>query len=123
MEQALLQKPFGVNKMGKQVVLFFVSKKESCGIILYDKNTGNEKKRIPFRLKVGKVYYHVLNEEELQQVSYAFYEDNRVVADKYAVSFAGKDSFGEPKAEEDYRALLINNDYDWESDLLPRLSY
>lgn len=122
-EQVLLKQPFGVNKVGNQIQVSFVSKKQDCGIILYDKNTGKEKGRYPFSHKIGNVYYQVLEGTDLEAASYSFYEENHVVADKYAVKFAGKDSFGELKGEEDFKALLCECDYDWEEDRLPRLSY
>lgn len=123
MEQALLQRPFGVNRMGNQVRFSFVSKKQDCGIVLYDEKTGKEKRRVPFQQKVGNVYYLLLDDTELESVSYCFYEENRVLADKYAVKFSGKDVFGEPKEEEDFKALLSDSGYDWEEDALPRISY
>ena len=71
-EKMLLKQPFGVNRIGKKVQFSFVSKKQDCGIVLYDVNTGEEKERVPFRHKVGNVYYQVLDETQLETAAYSF---------------------------------------------------
>lgn len=122
-EKMLLKQPFGVNKVGNQVLFSFVSKKRDCGIVLYDKNTGKEKGRYPFSNRIGDVYYQVLDDADVGTVSYSFYEGEQLIVDNYAVKFAGKDTFGELKDEEDFKALLCEGSYDWEDDIFPRLSY
>lgn len=123
MAQTLLKQPFGVNKSGNQVLFSFVSDKQDCGIVLYDINTGTEKARYPFQNQFGNVFYLALDEKDLESVAYSFYEEGRIVADKYAVEFAGKDTFGEQKNEEAFKALIKNSGYDWEDDSFPGLTY
>lgn len=123
MEQSLLKQPFGVNKSGNQVLFSFVSDKQDCGIVLYDINTGTEKARYPFQNQFGNVFYLALDEKDVESVAYSFYEEGRIVADKYAVGFAEKDTFGEYKNEESFKALLENDEYDWEDDSFPGLTY
>lgn len=114
------------DKKTKGILVYYASAEEECGIVLYDKMSGEEVARYAFSLseKVGDVFCKVIPDVNLEQVSYLFYEGDRLVIDKYAVQFAGADSFGMKKGPKEYRGIcetLI--EYDWEEDVLPKLPY
>ena len=103
----------------------FVSESENCGIVLFDRRNGEELKRYPFsqEQRIGKVFYQTIPNVEPKNISYLFYDGDKLVADRRAQGFAGTDCFGEPKGEADYRAVVEEKAYDWGCDRLPKLSY
>jgi len=121
--------PLGVRyveeKGKKGLFASFVSESENCGIVLFDRRTGEELKRYPFsqEQRIGKVFYQTIPNVEPKNISYLFYDGDKLVADRRAQGFAGKDCFGEPKGEADYRAVVEEKAYDWGCDRLPKLSY
>ncbi len=121
--------PLGVRyieeKGKKGLFASFVSEHEGCGIVLFDRKTGEELGKYPFsqEQKVGKVFYRTILNIEPKNVSYLFYEGDKLVADKRAKGFSGADSFGEAKGEDDYKASVEEKAYDWGADRLPKLPY
>jgi len=120
-----LQHPYGVNRIDKELQVSFVSKSEDCGIVLYDKNSGKEIKKIPFprEQKIGNVFYMNVNDVNAHEISYLFYEDGKLVVDKYAKAYMVDNEFGVLKEAEVYKAVLTDDEYDWEDDCFPCLSY
>ncbi len=119
------QHPYGVNKVNDNLQVSFVSEKKDCGIILYDKKSGKELKRISFHetQKIGNVFYMDVEDVKPQELSWLFYEDEQPVVDKYAEAYKVNGEFGEPKGVEAYKAVLPETDYDWEEDSFPCISY
>lgn len=121
--------PLGVRyleeKGKKGLFASYVSESEDCGIVLFDRKTGEELRKYPFSAeqRVGKVYYQVVSDIEPKNVSYLFYEGDKLIADRRAKGFAGTDCFGEVKAEADYKAIVEEKTYDWGTDKLPKLPY
>ena len=123
--QCFWQHPYGVTKVNDKLHVSFVSEEEDCGIILYDKKSGEEIKHIPFptKQKIGNVYYMDIEDVNPQAISYLFYEKDRVVVDKYAKAYMVDGEFGQTKDALSYKAILIDNEYDWEEDRFPGLTY
>lgn len=119
------QYPFGVKETEKGLQLSFVSKKESCGIVLYEKKTGKELERYSFgpEHRKGNVYCYELEGIDTDKVSYLFYEEEKLIPDPYGLHFVEKDEFGSVKGPKAFRAGLGSESYDWEDDKLPKLSY
>lgn len=119
------QHPYGVNRVDNGLQVSFVSKSEDCGIVLYEKSSGKEIKRIPFskKQKIGNVFYMNIEDVNISEISYLFYEEEKLVADKYAKAYMVDNDFGKQKGEESYKALLIDDEYDWKDDCFPCLSY
>ena len=74
-KQRFWQHPYGVNRVDNTLQVSFVSEKEDCGIVLYDKNSGKEVKRVAFpkTQKIGNVYYMNIEGVNFQELSYLFY--------------------------------------------------
>ena len=124
-KQRFWQHPYGVNRVDKGLQVLFVSKSEECGIILYEEASGKEMRRIPFSKehKIGNVYYMYVEDVDIRKISYLFYEDGNLIADKYARAYIVDNEFGRMKGEESYKAILRDDEYDWEDDCCPCLSY
>lgn len=104
----------------------FVSKKSDCGVILYDKETGRQVRRIPFTAseRTGNVYCKCvdeMDESEISRISYQFYEEGRLVPDEYARAFAGKRKYGRQPDPGNWRAVIPTKVYDWGEDKRPRI--
>ncbi len=121
--------PFGVydSKQGKNkgLQIRYASDKKDCGIILYERKNGSEIGHYPFERKDGenKVYELFLKDISLDKISYLFYEENRPVIDKRALMFEGADTFGKVKSYANYRSISVAQNYNWEGDTYPHLSY
>lgn len=102
-----------------------VSESVECGIVLFDQKSGEKLAEYPFndRQRIGKVYFQTIENVEPGKVSYLFYEGNKLIADRHAKGFAGSDIYGEPKGEEDYKAILETKAYNWGTDKRPKLPY
>ena len=127
--QKLYPYPLGVRyfeeKGKKGLFASYVSEKEECGIVLFDRKTGDELGKYSFtpEQRIGKVYYQTILNIESKNVSYLFYEEDKPVADRHARGFVGADSFGEAKGETDYKAIIEEKAYDWGTEKLPKLPY
>ncbi len=123
--QRFWQHSYGVNIVNDSLQVSFVSEEENCGIILYDKKSGKEIKRISFpkAQKIGNVYYMDVENVNPQKISYMFYENERLVVDKYAKAYQVEGKYGALKGAEAYKAVLTDGSYDWEGDSFPYLAY
>ncbi len=122
-KQRFWQHPYGVNRVDNVLQVSFVSEKDECGIVLYERGSSKEIKRVPFikEQRIGNVYY--LELEDIDKVAYLFYEEDTLVVDKYAKAYVGAKEFGATKGAEEYKAVLYDREYDWEEDKFPNLSY
>lgn len=109
----------------KELRACLVSEKEDCGIVFYDRKTGQEVVRYPFvpGNRIGNVHYQKIKNVDTQNLSYLFYEEERLLADRYASMFAGKDVFGKPKDVTAYKAVMDSQEYAWGADALPQIPY
>ncbi|MBO5336269.1 MAG: hypothetical protein J6A94_03960 [Lachnospiraceae bacterium] len=117
--------PLGAHLEEDGIRFAFVSAKEKCGIILYDKKTGKKMKKIPFTKedKKGKIYFKYVTGIKPEEVSYLFYEDEEPVADPYAKAFVSAMSYGKERKETDLKASFVTYDFDWEGDENPKIPY
>lgn len=101
-----------------------MSRKEECGILLYDKN--GQKFKIPFSEegKQGTLYGIQIEDGDIASCRYRYYEGKRVFTDSYARGITGLETwgkFGEKKREPFGRISL--SPFDWEGDVPLRLPY
>ncbi len=121
--------PLGVTyfeeKTVKGLQVSFCSKEKNCGIVLFDRESGEELARYPFskESKMGDVYYLTITDIDPKKISYLFYEENKLIGDKKAVCFSNSVEYGTAKDAMDFRAGFCKKEYDWEDDRLPKLSY
>lgn len=116
---------YGASVDGKQVCFRFVSVNEDCGIVLYDRQNGEEVKRLPFEKKerIGVVYTKTVDDFDCSKYAYSFYCGEKVIADKYALSLAKKWEFGEKIRESNLQAVIPCEVFDWGKDEYPALAY
>lgn len=117
--------PLGAHRESEYIRFSFVSKKKSCGILLYDRASGKLLQKIPYlpEERIGNVYCKYLQKIEADNISYQFYEDDEVVPDSHARGFAVKYRYAEEHDEKDLKAVFLSDDFDWENDRRPKLPY
>lgn len=117
--------PLGAHKESGGVRFAFVSAKEDCGIVLYNKKTGKQQKKIAFlpQERIGNIYSKYIKGIDTKKISYQFYEENKMVADPYARGFLKSVSYGTMQKEENLMAVLPEVDFDWQGDENPRIPY
>lgn len=117
--------PLGAHKEGGRLRFAFVSKKESCGILLFDRATGKALDKIPFlpEERVGNIYCKTVDNIDAMKITYQFYVEDKPVPDERARVFPGKFSFGRERAWSTMKAGFLVDDFDWEGDRSPRIPY
>jgi len=117
--------PLGAHYEGEGIRFAFVSAKESCGVLIYEKNTGKRVDKIPFlpEHRVGNVHCTYVTGYSPAEITYQFYEEDEVVPDKNAKIFTGKTVYGKERLTEELKAGLITDAFDWQGDRNPRIPY
>ena len=117
--------PLGAHCEEGGIRFSFVSEKEKCGIVLYERETGKRLRRIPFSKeeKIGDIYCKFLEGLDGDSISYQFYEEDRIAADPYARGFLSDHTYGRARQESGLRAVLLKTDFEWEGDKRPGLAY
>lgn len=117
--------PLGAHREADGIRFSFVSGEKDCGVILYDRKTGRRLKKLPFseQDRIGRVHYKFLQGVVPEDISYQFYEGERVVPDSRARMLTQKGTYGHRRDEKDLRACFPARDFDWEGDVCPKLPY
>lgn len=117
--------PLGAHCEGDGIRFTFVSDQESCGILIYDKETGKRIEKIPFdpELKIGDIYCYYLTKYNASQITYQFYEGERIVPDENAAVFAGRHIYGKERNVKDLKAGFVTEEFDWQNDRRPQIPY
>lgn len=117
--------PLGAHRESDCIRFSFVSRKENCGILLYNRATGKKLKKLPFlpEERMGNVYCKYIQGIDAEAVSYQFYQEDMIVPDEHARGFAGGHRFGKVREEKDLKAVFPDSDFDWEEDRKPKLPY
>ncbi|MBE5864920.1 MAG: hypothetical protein E7292_01740 [Lachnospiraceae bacterium] len=125
MTNSLKPYPLGAHIESSAVRFSFVSKREDCGVLLFDRQTGRKIAKVPFTAddRIGNVYCKYIEGVDANRISYQFYEGNEIVPDRYARGFAGQFKFGKERKNQDWRAVVTTNSFDWQGDKRPRLAY
>ena len=115
--------PLGAHLTGNGICFSFSSAKNSCGVIIYDRKTGKEIRKEPFTQeeKIGKIYCKYLEGLDAKEISYLFYEEEKLIPDYHARAFAEKAVFGKKRGMKEFRAIIPDNRYDWQDDRRPIL--
>lgn len=117
--------PLGAHKEGGRLRFAFVSKKASCGILLFDRKTGKALAKIPFlqEERVGNIYCKTVDNIDVAKVTYQFYEEDKLVPDERARVFPGRSSYGKERAWSAMKAGFLTDNFDWKGDKPPRIPY
>ena len=123
-KHAIKPYPLGAHVEDGAIRFAYASGKKDCGIILYDRESGKKLHKIPFRReeRMGNVYCKYL-ELDPQQIGYQFYEEERIVPDLHARGFLSKPVYGKTRKNVNRIAVFPGDDFDWEQDEHPMLSY
>lgn len=119
--------PLGAKIEDNGVNFSYVSQKANCGIVLFDKDTLQEKEKIPFPplYVVGNVHFMRVCGISIENTAYCFYEEESYVTDDRGRAFCGGHVYGREEIwEKGARpALFVQQDYDWEGDVFPDIPY
>lgn len=117
--------PLGAHREADKLRFSFASRKENCGIILYDRKTGRRLKKIAFseQEKMGNIYCKYLEDVDASAITYQYYEGDRIVPDTRARVFVGKHIYGKERDTKDLKAGFLSEDFDWEGDKRPHIPY
>ncbi|MBO5291629.1 MAG: hypothetical protein J6B10_00380 [Lachnospiraceae bacterium] len=110
--------PLGVIALGSKVNFAAVmNTKEQNGILLYERSTKRLAAKIPFRPEdsTGNICCGVLEDFQPEKYLYNFYSGNREYTDPYARAVCGN--------RKTYGEFRLQDDYDWQNDVLPKLPY
>ncbi len=96
-----------------------------CGVLLYDRESGECLRRhvIPQENVIGNVRYDFIEDIDVNNISYLFFEGDEVWTDANAGAYIVEGKYGERKTSEDYKAVPIEHIYDWEETVRPHLAY
>lgn len=126
-ENNLQKKPYplGALQEADGIRFSFVSRAAGCGILLYDKKTGKKLDRIAFVQddRIGNVYCKTVKNWDAENISWLFYEGDRVVPDERGRFFPGRTDYGKEIKVEDLKAAFATEQFDWEQDRFPRIPY
>lgn len=117
--------PLGAHIEGDGVRFSLVSRKASCGILLYDRATGGLKEKVPFTQadRVGHVYCRRLEGIAPESCTYLFYEGDCLVPDERAAVYPKRIPYGRERTAEDLKAGFLTGSFDWGEDSFPRIPY
>lgn len=105
----------------------FVSAKDNCGILIYDKKTGRKIDTISFSdgQKVGNIHCIYITKYNPSDITYQFYEENRIVPDANAavIDAGGGYKYGKERNAQDLKAGFVSDGFDWQDDKNPRVAY
>ena len=123
-KHAIKPYPLGAHVEDGAIRFAYASGKKDCGIILYDRESGKKLHKIPFRReeRMGNIYCKYL-ELDPQQIGYQFYEEERIVPDLHARGFLSKPVYGKTRKNVNRIAVFPGDDFGWEQDEHPMLSY
>lgn len=124
-KQQIKPYPLGAHSETDGIRFSFVSRKENCGIILYDRHSGRRLSKIAFspKEKMGDIYCKYVEDVDPSAVTYQFYEEDRVVPDARARIFVKRNPYGKECSVKDLKAGFLQEDFDWEGDTRPRIPY
>lgn len=117
--------PLGAYSEAGMLRFAFASSHENCGVVLFDKKSGEELERFPFTKdeRVGNVYCKYITGYHPARITYMFYEGEELIPDPRARYFERKVTYMEEIEEKDLKAGILTKSYDWEDDAKPNLSY
>ena len=100
------------------------SKTSDCGVILYDRVSGKEIKKIPFESgdRIGNLYCKTVSGFDASGISYLYYCGSKHITDPRATALVSGREYASP-VKEPLKAVISDTDYDWDGDLHPRLKY
>ncbi len=115
--------PLGVYQEQEQIRIAYESETPNCGIVLYDRATGEELRREPFlpEERIGRIYCKYMRAADWKDLAYLFYEDGQLKPDWNARGFAADWSFGQERRAEELMAVLPDTKFSWQGDECPRL--
>lgn len=119
--------PLGVSKCTDGINFSFVSEEKECGVVLFDRKSPEEIARIPFpdSYSIGNIHCMKLQGLLLKQISYCFYENDKLVTDTRGKGFTDGYLYGQPlNLLNDVRKAIVPDDkFDWSTDQMPNIPY
>lgn len=126
-EQKMQIKPYplGAHCEGDGIRFSFVSEKDNCGVLIYQKESGKKIGKIPFdvSMSVGNIHCAYTDKYQADEIAYQFYEEDKIVPDLRAATFSKAVKYGKERSEKDLKAFFATEEFDWQNDCFPRIPY
>ena len=126
-EQKMQIKPYPLGAHCEEggIRFSFVSEKENCGVLIYQKESGKKIGKIPFEasLSVGNIHCAYTDKYQVDEISYQFYEEDKIVPDRRAAAFSQTVKYGRERSEKELKAVFETGEFDWQNDRFPRIPY
>lgn len=118
--------PMGLWEEEGRIFVSFASRCSRCGLVLYRKGSKRPETRIPFPEagRTGDVWTMTVY-GTFAGMEYTFEEDGKEVPDPYGASFRGRERWGDKNRGNFCPRTPLGGweEYDWEGDSLPGLSF
>lgn len=117
--------PLGAYAENGAVRFSFISNRDDCGVLVYDRKTGKKLLKSAFapEERIGNIHCKYLPDVDPDEISYQFYEGDNIVPDRYARRFAGQAVYGRERRTQDWKAVIPRDNFDWEGDGRPGIPY
>lgn len=117
--------PLGAEVESGGIRFSFVSKETTCGILLFDRATGEWADKIAFSSedRIGNVYCKTIDGVDPSKITYQFYVGDKAIPDRRARVFPGRAVYGNVREWADLKAGFLPQGFDWEGDMRPRIPY
>lgn len=92
------------------------------GLILYDKDKKEHRYAFSSAHRTGSLYGICIENIDFSGVTYNYFVDDKIVLDRFAISFSGNKEFGD-SSEHLVSANLFKSDFDFSKDITPNIPY
>lgn len=116
--------PIGVTGEEDGLNVSMIASGKQCGIILYDKNKQEiDRVELTHAARLGSLCYAKILVQKKETLLYQFYVDDEIVYDYQMKAYIGHERFGSLIMPRDLYGKISWEEYDWEEDVCPRISY
>ena len=100
----------------------FVSAREKCGVLIYDKKTEDLIDRFYFDKSdtIGNLNRMFLKGFKPEKIMYLFFEDDTLICDRESGKYYDSFEYGVVRDESDMKAVFDTSEFDWGNDIHPQ---
>lgn len=116
--------PLGVSIEHGRINVAMVSQEGDCGIIFYDADKNRlEKISLSGKGRLGDIWYTGIETASQERLLYQLYQNGRIIIDQQIKAMDGHTRFGERCNPGKLFGVISYEEYNWEDDQSPQISY